>query len=362
MRFKIAEFARSSLGILPRNYREIYYCHYVNNRFATAKICHLKQLLLILSLATLALTACHRTPDIEVPVTRCADMPSPRASATAFAYADKGYVFGGRDSTGTLSNHLWQYDPAEDKWQDLGETPLKPRVNALAQAVGEYVYIGMGFNGHVYNDPSYLRDVWRYAPATGEWLRIADFPTTNTVRPVSYAMGDQLYVLYSSGPGFSRDIHRYDPASDTWTCLPDDYHRAKAGHGVFGATCQNRCFIGGGFNTTNLDQWWEADLTNGQWTKQRTIPDGARFLSGCTANSRYIYVLGGRYWGGALTSGHLYADILRFSPETNEWETCGTMPYGGAENMVAFTIGEHIYFGLGEDIDGHIHSQLYRIE
>lgn len=313
-------------------------------------------------MALLALTACHRTPDIEVPVTRCADMPSPRVSATAFTYAGKAYIFGGRDSTGTRSNRLWCYDPASDTWSDLGETPLQPRVHAMAQVAGEHVYIGMGFNGWAYNDPSYLRDFWRYTPATGDWQRLADFPTSNTVRPIPYLVGDRIYAIYPSGPGFSRDINIYDIPTDTWTTLEDDHHRAKSGHGVFGAMCQNRCFLGGGFNTANLDQWWEADLTSDHWTKHHSMPDGARFLSACTANSRYVYVFGGRYWGGALTSGHLYADILRFSPETNDWETCGTMPYGEAENLVAFTIDGHIYFGLGEDINGHIHPQLYRIE
>ncbi len=289
-------------------------------------------------------------------------MPVPCASAVAFTHGGKGYVFGGRDSTGTRSNRLWQYDPVSDTWSDLGETPLKPRVNAMAQVAGEQVYIGLGFNGYVYNDSSYLRDFWRYTPATGDWERLADFPTTNTVHPVPYLVGDRIYAIYPTGPGFSRDINIYDIPTDTWTTLEDNHHRAKAGSGIVGTTCQNRCFLGGGFNTTNLDQWYEVDLTTDRWTKHRAIPHGARFLAACTADSRYIYIFGGRYWGGALTAGHLYADILRFSPETEEWETCGTMPYGETENLVAFTIGAHIYFGLGEDIDGHIHPQLYRIE
>lgn len=289
-------------------------------------------------------------------------MPAPCASAVAFTHGGKGYVFGGRDSTGTRSNRLWRYDPDGDTWSDLGETPLKPRVHAMAQTAGGQVYIGMGFNGYVYRDSCYLRDFWRYTPATGEWERLADFPTTNTIRPVTYAAGDSIYVLFGSGPGFSRDVHIYDIPTDTWTCREDNRHRAKSGHGTVGAACQNRYFLGGGFNTTNLDQWYEVDLTSDRWTKRRAIPHGGRTLAACAADSRYVYIFGGRYWGGELTAGHLYADILRFSPETEDWEACGTMPCGAAENLVAFTIGGHVYFGLGEDPNGHIHSRLYRIE
>lgn len=240
--------------------------------------------------------------------------------------------------------------------------PLKPRVNAVAQVLDDRIYIGLGFNGYVYRDTCYLQDFWCYTPATGEWKRLADMPSKNTVRPVTYAIGDCIYVLYGSGTGFSRDICVYHIPTDTWSQWHDTDYRAWSGHGKVGATCQGRQFIGGGFNTRNIDQWYEIDLQHDTWTKRANIPNGARTLATCTANSRYVYVMGGRYWGGNLTTGHLYADILRYSPETEIWETCGTMPFGGTENLISFTINEHIYFGMGEDINGTIHNQLYRIE
>ena len=309
-----------------------------------------------------ALTACTQIEEQPARIVSCADMPAPCASAIAFSFDGKGYVFGGRNADKTYSNLLWKYDPNIDQWQNMGETPLKPRVHAMAQVVGEHVYIGMGFNGHVYNDDSYLRDFWRYTPATGEWKRLNDFPTTYTVRPVTYAMEDKVFVLYACGPEFSHDVYAYDIRSNTWEAISNEGKRAYAAHGVVGTTCQGRQFIGGGFNSKNLDQWFEVNLTDMRWTKHHSIPTGARTMATCTANSCYIYVMGGRYWGGMLTAGHLYADILRFSPKTEDWAICGTMPYGETENLISFTIGERIYFGLGEDIYENIHCQLYCIE
>ena len=289
-------------------------------------------------------------------------MPSPRASAVAFSVGEKGFVFGGRNANGTLCNDMWQYDPVSDTWHNQDASPLLPRVHAMAQVAGDAVYIGLGFRGRVYTDSCYLRDFWHYTPATGEWKRLADFPNANTIRPVTYLVGQQIYVLYGGGTGFSRDITVYDIPTDTWTTLSDNHLRALAGYGCMGATCQGRCFLGGGFNTGNLDQWYEAHLDSDQWDKLRAVPHGGRTLAACAANSCAVYVLGGRHWGGTLTTGHLFADILSFSPETERWTDCGTMPYGETENLVAFAIGERIYFGLGEDIDGNIHNQFYRID
>ena len=92
------------------------------------------------------------------------------------------------------------------------------------------------------------------------------------------------------------------------------------------------------------------------------MPHGKRSLAVCAANSRYIYLFGGRFFGGELTRGKIYSDIECYDLAANKWTKSGVMPYGGAENMIAFTIGETVYFGLGEDANGIIHQQLFRIE
>jgi hypothetical protein len=38
------------------------------------------------------------------------------------------------------------------------------------------------------------------------------------------------------------------------------------------------------------------------------------------------------------------------------------MPCGKGENMIAFTIDNTIYFGLGEDEKGNLYNSLYSIE
>ena len=63
-----------------------------------------------------------------------------------------------------------------------------------------------------------------------------------------------------------------------------------------------------------------------------------------------------------MTGGEIFDTYLRYSPEKDRWEWCGTMPCGRAENQIAFTIDGTVYFGLGEDETGIAIDKLYRIE
>lgn len=127
---------------------------------------------LIVCLLAVALCGCrHEIANLQVPVERCADAPVALTSAAAFSINGQGYVFGGRLADGSLSNHLYTYDAASDTWTDLGETPLKARVRSRAVSVDDEVYIGLGFNGKVLIDSSYLADWWRWTPATNQWER-----------------------------------------------------------------------------------------------------------------------------------------------------------------------------------------------
>ncbi len=324
------------------------------------KYCTL-QIVLLAALSLLGI-GCTGTPEVDVPVVACADLPAGVASAMAFPANGCGYILCGRTQFDGLTNAFWQYSPDSNRWNALPTPPLRPRVKGIAQPLGDKVYIGLGFNGRVYGEGSYLHDFWCYTPSTGEWQPLADFPNDNTVGAVSYAYNGKIYVLYGFGYGFTREISAYDPVTDTWTVYEDNHCRAKAALGMTGASVAGRVYIGTGFNTRNLNQWYEADLEQDQWTKCASVPTAGRQVATAVGNSRYIYLMGGHHFGGTLTTWQSFDDILRYDPLKDEWARCGSLPCGAAESMVAFAIGERIYFGLGEDSDGQIFNHLYRLE
>lgn len=315
----------------------------------------------IIVLVAVLCAACSRTEEVTLSVVPCTPIPEGRASACATACDGKAYVFGGRDSAGKYRNELWEYDVANNTWNCI-KTPLKGRVHPSMIAVGKTIYLGLGFSGKIYEDSCYLRDWWRYTPASGKWEQLQDFVSQCTIGNTTYLVGNRIYAIYGADGCFSRHIHHYDIDKNEWTREEESHLRAKSGFGGVGAQVQDRYFYGLGNNTSNLTQWFEVDLSTDKWTKRTDIPGKGRTLGACCATNDYIYVFGGRCFAGEYTGGEVFCDYYRYDPQSDKWEHCGQMPYGTAENLVAFTLNGKAYFGLGEDTEGRLLKQLYRVE
>ena len=63
-----------------------------------------------------------------------------------------------------------------------------------------------------------------------------------------------------------------------------------------------------------------------------------------------------------MTGGEVFDSYLRYSPDKDGWEWCGTMPFGRAENLIAFSIDGLVYFGLGENEKGETIAEVWRVE
>jgi N-acetylneuraminic acid mutarotase len=67
------------------------------------------------------------------------------------------------------------------------------------------------------------------------------------------------------------------------------------------------------------------------------------------------------HWGGVNTTGKVLEDIQQYDPKNNSWRNVGHLPNGGLFNHIAFSIGNQIYVGLGEDENFIIKNRLYCI-
>jgi N-acetylneuraminic acid mutarotase len=319
----------------------------------------------ILSIVTGIFVACEMSnPDVQYTITQCASIPSPRASATSFVIDNYAYVFGGRDSEGNYLNDLWKYDPQKDIWESLGITPLQSRVNATSCVCDGVAYIGLGFNGLYYNSTGYLTDWWSYDPINNQWKQLSNFPGNTTARAISMAGDGELIVGYGFCYTYERDMYHYDITKDTWTFI--DVHLDRnpltfpmRSFGGVGAACQGRYFAGTGFRKHSLS-WWGEFHTEGKWTKCKDIPNG-RTTAACTSTQDFVYVIGGMHWGGVNTTGKVLEDIQQYDPQNNSWRNVGRLPNGGLFNHIAFSIGNQIYVGLGEDENFIINNRLYCI-
>lgn len=312
----------------------------------------------------LVFAACSNVPEVSVQTTECASMPEGRASACACVCDGKAYVFGGRNEKGTYQNDLWQYDPSTDTWTSLGASPMKARVNATMTSADDKLYVGLGYSApHAYSTDAYQKDWWEYNLSTGQWKQLADYPNAYTVAALSMSIDDAIYVIYGFGFDFTQYICRYDIVSDSWSASSQNAtYRPKKNAGGRGALCGGLYYFGGGYDTHNLNHWYAADIAKDKWTACASFPGKGREFGACAASEKFVYWFGGRYFGGDMTGGEIFDTYMRYSPEKDEWEWCGKMPCGRAENLIAFTINNKVYFGLGENENGQVMKSLFRIE
>jgi len=319
-----------------------------------------------IGLLAVVLTACSHVPETEVSVRACASMPNGGVACACACVCDgKAYVFGGRDSAGTYQNKMWCYDPQTDNWTSLGAAPFKARVNATMAAVDDKVYVGLGYSAlRAYNDSAYRKDWWEYTPSTHTWQQKANYPNKNTVAATSYVIDGDIYAIYGFGNHYSKQICRYSPTDNIWAEPIDASNPAPYYHfGGRGALHNGMVYFGMGYTTNgNIRDWCEADLKTNTWTKRASVPGKSRAFGACAGNADYIYVFGGRHFAGEFTGGEVFDSYMRYLPEKDSWEWCGTMPCGRAENLIAFSINGKIYFGLGENENGKVVDALYRIE
>ena len=320
----------------------------------------------ILNIMVIMLIACEASkPDVQYSISTCAPIPVPRAAAVSFVVGEYAYVFGGRDAEGNYLNDLWRYDIANDAWTSMRETPLRSRVNATACVHNGIVYIGLGFNGQYSNSTGYLSDWWSYNASTDTWQQLSDFPANTTARAISLVGDGELYVGYGFCWTYERDMYRYNIAEDIWSFI--DVHLDRKAFtfptrsfGGVGTTCQNRYFAGTGFRAYSLN-WWGEFLPEGAWVKRKNVPGYKRTTAACTATKDFVYVIGGMHFGGVNTDGKVLSDIQQYNPSTDTWQYVGNLPDGGRMNHIAFSVGNRVYVGLGENEDIQVCGDLYCI-
>lgn len=324
-----------------------------------------KGLLYIVLFLSLSLIACREknAPEVEVSTSPATVMPSPRASASVAVMGDTVYIFGGRDSHQHYLNDMWRYVVSTDTWTQINTFPGKARVKAAMTYCDGQIYVGMGFSGEkVYLDSCYLRDWWQYSPQTDTWKRLKDFPSANVVGCTPYHSDEGIYTFYGMSKGFSQEIYHYSSSVDRWDSIVCQNESPEPRCGGCGAKIGNRCFFGTGYDTWNNRDWYEFSLSDHEWQTRQSLPGKGRQLCVAAATDRYIYVFGGRNFGGDMTGGEVFAQYLRYDSAEDSWEHCGDMPCGKAENMVAFTLQGKVYFGLGENEDGKLIDTIYRID
>jgi hypothetical protein len=119
---------------------------------------------------------------------------------TYFTIGNKGYVL-------FSNNRLYEYDPSIDKWKYLWDFPGASRMNAISFVIGNFAYIGTGYNGS-----TIYGDIWKFDPATyNSFTLVSNIPNPRR-NAVALTIKNKGYIGYGidkSGNLF--DFYEFDP-------------------------------------------------------------------------------------------------------------------------------------------------------
>jgi N-acetylneuraminic acid mutarotase len=232
-----------------------------------------------------------------------------RSAASAFAAAGKGYVSTGVGNDFLLRNDTWAYDPTTNSWASKAAYPGVKRSYGVGFAVGDFGYIGTGYDGG-----SYLSDFFKYNPSTDTWTA-ANSLKDKRRQAITFVINDSAYIVtgLNSGGNTTR-MFVYDASADQWNekakienatdqSFDDDY-TTLARYGGVGFVINNKGYIA----TGTASNTWEYDPINDRWT-EKTAFDGTTRTSavGLTVKGR------GFVTTGAASSSNL-DDTHEFDP------------------------------------------------
>ena len=126
--------------------------------------------------------------------TQCASMPdaaTARTGASGFAIGEKGYITLGQDNSSNYLADTWEYDPATDTWTQKDDYKGGARISAIAFGIGQYGYVGTGYNGN------YQKDFYRFDPqaaAGQQWEIVNGFGGQKRQGGTSFVIDDKAYI------------------------------------------------------------------------------------------------------------------------------------------------------------------------
>lgn len=305
-----------------------------------------------LAVVMTAFSACSRPePDMPVSFEPVASIPVGRASSVSFSVGGKGYVLCGR--TGEMGGYLadfWEYDPKTDEWKELPAPPFEARVNAVAQVVGEKVFVGLGYKGGgVYRPESYQHDWWIYDPRTGEWDSKADYPSDAAAGASSFVAGDDIMVCFGTFGHTVDDVYAYSISGDSWRKVDESGDVSKME--TIAGTVGGRHFAG-------TCAGWD-EYVGGRWEKRAVIRhQEERMCASAVVKGESLYMLGGRTGWRTI---RVFDEVWEYMPGADRWRLRGFLPGGGRENLVAFEIDGEVYVGTGEKEGGNVVNDFYKM-
>src|SRR5262245_17948402 len=265
--------------------------------------------------------------------------PYPVTSTEVSGAAIDGFVYVvcGLTPQGS-SSRLYRYDPRADAWVERAPVPIEGGADHcnVAAAGGRLYVLGAIRIGSTFIDG----DTWEYDPAQDRWQNVGRMSTPRGASGVAVS-GTNIYVAGGlAASGTVDDFETFDTATRQWRRLPAlpiarDHLTAQVINGRFYAIAGRR--------TVDLTANEEYDIATGQWRARAPIPTARGGLGSGTVDNR-IQVFGGE--GNSGTAEGTFAQNQEYDPATDTWRSLAPMPTP-RHGLYGITVGRAIFAPSG---------------
>ncbi len=198
----------------------------------------------------------------------------PRNNASSWVIGDTGYLVAGYNSTNdSCLTDLWQFDPVKNTWTQKAYFPGAARQSGVAFAIGANGYYATGTNSKMQKN---FQDCWQYNPSANSWTRMADLPDINVAGTgarydaVAFAIGNYGYIGTGFNGTYLNDFWQFDPIANKWAALSSSPIIKRSGAVAF--VYVNEAYICTGINNgAELKDFWRYNPSTDKWTQLRDI-------------------------------------------------------------------------------------------
>jgi uncharacterized protein (TIGR03437 family) len=247
------------------------------------------------------------------------------------------YVVCGLTPQGS-SNRLHQYDPRTDTWIERASLPIEGGADHCnVAAAGGKLYV----LGAIRIGSSFIEEnTWEYDPAQDRWQNIGRMNIPRGASGVA-AIGASVYVAGGlAASGSVADFEVFETVTRQWRRLPAmptarDHLTAQVVNGRFYALA--------GRSSRDLSANEEYDPETNQWRARASVPTARGGLGSGTVDSR-IQVFGGE--GNSGTPDGTFGQNEEYDPSTDTWRRLTPMPTP-RHGLYGITVGRVIFAPSG---------------
>ena len=272
--------------------------------------------------------------------------PSGRVAGIGFAVGNYGYMGLGYNGIIDLDD-LLRYDPSSDAWTQMGSSGLGLE-GAVCILINNKAYIGIGVSRSSPN--RFSNAFFEYDPATNIWTTKSSFPGAHRYSAIGFSINSLGYVglgLDSVSTDLT-DMWQYDPSADTWTQKTSFPASAPVLDFPVSLVLDTIAFVGGGIisGRTAISLWWQYSPSTNTWTQKHNPPGQPPIFGSTMVINGKGYVMGGG------------SENWAYDPVTDSWTPMAFF----AEKVAGstFVIGNMGYFGLGSGLEGYYENDFWQ--